>query len=88
MANGGLLAVTGTQLLATCAYHHSTPVVVVSGIYKLSPAFPSDKDLFYNPISPSSILPYDSDAVGDVAVISPYYDYVDPNFVSLFITNV
>jgi translation initiation factor eIF-2B subunit beta len=90
MANGGLIAITGSRMMATCAAQHSTPVVVLSGLYKLTPSFPSKEDLLYEPISPASILPYDDPIFESdgISVLSPYYDYVDPRFVTLFLTNV
>ena len=92
MANGGLIAITGSRLMATCAAQYATPVVVLSGLYKLTPSFPSssNEDLFYEPISPASIFSYDDPIFqsDSIHVLSPYYDYVDPRFVTLFITNV
>lgn len=88
LANGGLMCITGTQILLTCAAHYEIPVVVVTGIYKLSPSFPSDRHALYCPVTPSGLMNYDSAYLDKVTMYSPYYDYVDPNFVSLFITNV
>lgn len=79
---------SGSQLLATCALYHTIPVVVISGIYKLSPAFPSNREIYSCPSSPSSLATYHDDVLGRVTTLSPYYDYVDPGLVSLFITNV
>lgn len=97
MANGGILAVTGSRLLATCAHHHATPVVVLAAMFKLSPCFPANEELYYEPIHPSTLLPFarfdqPSSLLTTIHddnfhVLSPYYDYVDPKFVSLFITN-
>ena len=37
---------------------------------------------------PSGLMEYDSEQLDNVSLYSPHYDYVDPCFVSLFITNV
>ena len=44
LANGGLLAHTGAHMIAQAAKHHSVPLVVLSGLYKLTPLYPSDQD--------------------------------------------
>jgi translation initiation factor eIF-2B subunit beta len=43
MANGGLLAESGAHNIAMAAKHHSVPVVVVAGLYKLSPLYAFDQ---------------------------------------------
>lgn len=89
MANGGLIAVSGTQSIAAAANYHSIPVVVCTGLYKLSPLFPMDHELLNLCVSPSSVTNYaDGDIVEHVEVVAPYFDYVAPELVSLFITNV
>ncbi|KAJ9073383.1 GCD complex subunit gcd7 [Entomophthora muscae] len=89
MANGGLIAVSGTQSIAAAAHYHSTPVVVLTGLYKLSPLFPMDHELLNICVSPSTVTNYaDGDIVEHVEVVAPYFDYVAPELVSLFITNV
>lgn len=88
LANGGLIAVAGSQLLATCAVYHTVPVIVVSGIYKLSPLFPSNIDLLCSPGNPSSLSKYEDDILCNITTIAPFFDYVDPSMVSLFLTNV
>jgi translation initiation factor eIF-2B subunit beta len=42
LANGGLLAPTGTKMLALAAKHFSVPIVVVTTTLKICPYFPSD----------------------------------------------
>lgn len=37
LANGGLRAVNGTHTLALAAKHHSTPLIVCTPMFKLSP---------------------------------------------------
>lgn len=90
MANGGLIAVTGTRLVAVSAAQHATPVVILSGLYKLTPSFASQEDFFIQPITPAAMVNQDdcmfeSDKVD---VLCPYFDYVDPKYVTIFLTNV
>ena len=89
LANGGLVAVTGSHLLAAAAKHHSTPVLVCTALYKLSPLFAYDSDTFNVSVSPHNVLHYQEGSITDkVTVSNPYYDYVEPRLVSLFIHNL
>ncbi|CAG8722275.1 4902_t:CDS:2, partial [Ambispora leptoticha] len=88
LANGGLIAVSGTQMVASAAKHHSTPVVVCTGLYKLSPLYPYDVDSFNDLVAPDSVLNFDQgELVDNITLLNPYYDYVTPEHVDLFITN-
>ncbi|EPZ33256.1 nagb/rpia/CoA transferase-like protein [Rozella allomycis CSF55] len=86
MADGGLMSVAGSQQLAVAAKHHSTPVVVCTGLFKLAPVHPHDHDAFNLFLSPSSALPLKNND-GKVDVLQPSFDYVDAGLVTLFITN-
>ncbi|GAN09938.1 translation initiation factor eIF-2B subunit beta [Mucor ambiguus] len=89
LANGGLVAVTGSHLLAAAAKHHSTPVLVCTALYKLSPLFAYDSDTFNVTVSPHNVLQFQEGSITDKVTISnPYYDYVQPGLVSLFIHNL
>lgn len=48
LANGGVMAQSGSHLVALAANHHSVPFVVLAGLHKLSPHFPHDPSLTYN----------------------------------------
>lgn len=89
MANGGVIAHAGSQAVALAAKHHSVPVVVCAGLYKLSPLYPSDLDRLIKLENPSSILPFDAEIThsGDVQLYNPVFDYIAPEMVSLFVTN-
>ncbi|CAG8552176.1 8655_t:CDS:2 [Rhizophagus irregularis] len=88
LANGGLISVSGTQMVATAAKHHSTPVVVCTGLYKLSPLYPYDEDSFNDLVAPDPVMSFDEgELIDKVTILNPYYDYVSPELVSLFITN-
>ncbi|EOD38837.1 hypothetical protein EMIHUDRAFT_77802 [Emiliania huxleyi CCMP1516] len=92
MANGGLYASASCHLLAIAAQHHSVPLVVCAGLYKLAPLFPSGPEQYNSLLSPQPLLPYggvDEEAQRvPVHVVNPAYDYVPPELVSLLITNI
>lgn len=88
-ANGGLIAPSGTVLMAAAAKHHSTPVFVVTGMYKLTPVYPENHDHFNLFGSPDPVVPFaDGEIIEDIDAVNPFFDYVPPNLVSLFVTNV
>ncbi|KAG0304557.1 Translation initiation factor eIF-2B subunit beta [Linnemannia gamsii] len=83
-----LVAISGTHMMAAAAKHHSIPVVVCTGLYKLSPLYPHDEDSFNVVMNPDAVLGFEEgDLMEKVIVTNPYYDYVSPEFVNLFITN-
>jgi translation initiation factor eIF-2B subunit beta len=89
LANGGLVAAAGTRVIARAAKVHQTPVVVVSGVYKLSPVYPFDFDSLIEYGDASKVLPYeDGDLVEQIDVQNPLYDYVPAELVDLYITNL
>ncbi|KAJ3479093.1 hypothetical protein NLI96_g9306 [Meripilus lineatus] len=89
LANGGMFAITGSLLAATAARVHSTPVVVCAGQFKLTPLWNLYHD--YGALDfadPSSVLGFEEGSLVDkVDVLNPYYDYVGPELVDVFITN-
>lgn len=87
-ANGGLIAPSGSMLMAAAAKHHSTPVFVVTGLYKLTPVYPENHDHFNLFGSPDPIVPFaDGSIIEDIDAVNPFFDYVPPNLVNLFVTN-
>ncbi|KAJ5489664.1 translation initiation factor eIF-2B subunit beta [Penicillium diatomitis] len=89
LANGGLVAAAGTRVIARAAKVHQTPVVVVSGVYKLSPVYPFDFESLIEYGDASKVLPYeDGDLVDQIDVQNPIYDYVPAELVDLYITNL
>ncbi|PIA13914.1 nagb/rpia/CoA transferase-like protein [Coemansia reversa NRRL 1564] len=89
MANGGLIATSGTHIVAAAAHHHATQVVVCAGPYKHSPWFPFNDDRFNILLSPDAVLPYrEGDLVNTVDVVSPKYDYVPPELVDIFVDSM
>ncbi|TAQ83736.1 hypothetical protein B7494_g7937 [Chlorociboria aeruginascens] len=89
IANGGLIAAAGARIIATAAKVHRTPVIVVSGIYKLSPEYPFEFKSLIEYGDPGSIVGYDDGALVDsLEVDNPLFDYVPPDLVDLYITNL
>ncbi|RFU28677.1 hypothetical protein B7463_g7651, partial [Scytalidium lignicola] len=89
IANGGLIAAAGARLIAKAAKVHRTPVIVVSGIYKLSPEYPFEFDSLIEYGNPGNIIAYSDGALVDsLEVDNPVFDYVPPDLVDLYITNL
>ncbi|KAL1639802.1 GCD complex subunit gcd7 [Diplodia intermedia] len=89
LANGGLVAAVGARTIAKAAKMHQTPVVVVSGVYKLSPVYPFDVDELIEYGDAGAVVPYqDGDFVDKVDVVNPLFDYVPADLVDLYITNL
>ncbi|KAJ9107367.1 hypothetical protein QFC21_000817 [Naganishia friedmannii] len=89
LANGGFFTVSGAHIAAMAARAHSTPVVVVAGQFKFAPAWNLHHDIAALDFGdPSDILGYEEGELLDkVEVANPFYDYVKPDLVNLFITN-
>uniref|UniRef100_A0A5F8ATZ7 Translation initiation factor eIF2B subunit beta n=1 Tax=Macaca mulatta TaxID=9544 RepID=A0A5F8ATZ7_MACMU len=89
LANGALRAVTGTHTLALAAKHHSTPLIVCAPMFKLSPQFPNEEDSFHKFVAPEEVLPFtEGDILEKVSVHCPVFDYVPPELITLFISNI
>ena len=91
LANGGLVSASGSNLVALAAATNAVPVVCLTGIYKLTPTFPhEDQDTLNDLLSPSSVIDYASlqGMGGSVDFVNPLHDYVRPEHVKLYVTNV
>ncbi|KUJ15688.1 translation initiation factor-like protein eIF-2B subunit beta [Mollisia scopiformis] len=89
IANGGLVAAAGARIIARAAKAHRTPVIVLSGVYKLSPEHPFEFESLIEYGDPGSIVGYeDGTLVEKMEVDNPLYDYVPPDLVDLYITNL
>lgn len=92
LANGGLIASSGCNLVALAAQHNSVPVVCTTGMFKLCPLFPHEgQDTLNDLVSPSSVIDYaevNEKLLGDVEFVNPVYDYIKPEHINLYITNV
>ena len=89
LVNGDIVAAAGAKAIAKAAKLHCTPVVVLSGVYKLSPVYPFDPDALMENGDPSKVISYeDGDFVDKVEIENPLFDYVPVELVSLYITNL
>lgn len=89
LANGGLVAAAGAKVVAKAASMHRTPVIVLSGVYKLSPVYPFDIDSLMENGDPGRVIGYeDGDLVNKVELENPLFDYIPPELVDLYITNL
>ena len=89
LANGGLVAAAGTRMIARAAKVHQTPVVVVSGVYKLSPVYPFDFEALIEYGDAGKVIDYsEGDLVDRIDVQNPLDDYVPAELVDLYITNL
>lgn len=88
MANGGLISYNGVYNICLAAQTYSIPIVVVSGIFKLTPMYPFDHETFNEHLSPDKI--YDCkfpDNMSNIMFNSPAYDYIPPEFITIFVTD-
>ncbi|XP_057807839.1 uncharacterized protein LOC131022401 [Salvia miltiorrhiza] len=98
MANGGVIAPVGLNMVSLAAKRHAVPFVVLAGVHKLCPLYPHNPEVLLNELkSPSELLDFGefSDCldfgIGNgsslIHVVNPAFDYVPPDLVSLFITD-
>ncbi|KAL9675725.1 hypothetical protein QQ045_003931 [Rhodiola kirilowii] len=98
MANGGIIAPIGLNMVALAAQRHAVPFVVLAGSHKLCPLYPHNPEVLLNELrSPSELLDFGefSDCMDFgtgpgsplLHVVNPAFDYVPPKLVSLFITD-
>ncbi|CAI9770474.1 unnamed protein product [Fraxinus pennsylvanica] len=98
MANGGVIAPVGLNMVALPAQRHAVPFVVLAGVHKLCPLYPHNPEVLLNELkSPSELLDFGEFSgcldfgCGSgsplLHVVNPAFDYVLPNLVSLFITD-
>jgi translation initiation factor eIF-2B subunit beta len=87
LSSGGLLASAGASNIAAAAQAHKVPVLSLSGIYKLSPKSTFDPRLLRE-IGDAGALGGSEDLWDDIDVVNPLWDYVPPEKVNLYITNL
>ncbi|XP_064387287.1 translation initiation factor eIF2B subunit beta-like [Halichondria panicea] len=91
MADGGLKALNGAHQLALAAKHHSIPVLVCAALFKFSPEYlcSYDQDTFNKIVAPHDVLSFtDGEFVSKVHVQNPVFDFVPPDLITLFISNI
>ncbi|KAI4278131.1 MAG: hypothetical protein LQ337_001275 [Flavoplaca oasis] len=89
LADGSLVAPSGAKAITQAASMHRTPVIVLSGVYKLSPVYPSDVGMLVDFGDPSSIVGSDQGSFPEkIDVMNPLFDHVPADLVDLYITNL
>ncbi|KAL8853214.1 MAG: hypothetical protein Q9221_001948 [Calogaya cf. arnoldii] len=89
LADGSLVASAGARTLAQAASMHQTPVIVLSGVYKLSPVYPSETGTLIEFGDPNSVIGYDQGSfLEKIDVNNPLFDHVPADLVNLYITNL
>ena len=92
LANGGLVAPSGCNIVALAAKQNSVPVVAVAGMFKLCPLYPHEgQDTLNDLISPSSVVDYSlmgDPVLSEVEFVNPVHDYITPQLIDLFVTNI
>ncbi|TPX49206.1 S-methyl-5-thioribose-1-phosphate isomerase [Synchytrium endobioticum] len=89
MSNGGLVAISGTAAIAAAAKFYNKPVVVCTGLYKLSYNYPFDPESYSILAAPDAVHSFhEGDIIDKVDVLNPIFEYVKPELISLFITNI
>jgi translation initiation factor eIF-2B subunit beta len=88
LANGGVLATTGASNICWAAKYHKVPVLVLTGLHKLCPLYAFDQNTFNEQGAPSDLLQFGHDFEGQVEIENAAFDYVPPDLVSLFVTNL
>jgi len=93
LADGGLQSIAGSHMIAVSASHHSVPLIVVSAMYKLSPQFfrSADHDTFNQFFSPEKVFPQANSGAlisPSLDIPCPLFDYVPPDLVTLFVSNI
>ena len=89
LANGGLVSGRGANLAALAAHRMAVPVTCVTGAsYQLCPMYPHQgQDTLQEWLAPPR-LDISSMEKGRVDCIVPRHDYIDPQLLTLYITNV
>lgn len=89
VANGGVMATAGAAAIARAAKEHGTAVIVLSGVYKLSPANPFAEDSLIEWGSSSSFVDFaDGIMVNNVEIRSALTEMVPASFIDTYITNL
>lgn len=92
LANGGLFALSGTLGTVLAAKAHAKPVMVVTGQFKFAPTW----NLYHDHGAvdfqgPGAVVGFDGSGGGGgvegAEASNPFYDYIRPELINLFVTN-
>jgi translation initiation factor eIF-2B subunit beta len=89
LANGGIVCYTGAHMMCIAAHEYAKPVIVISGVFKQTPLHGFEASSENNLHSPLSIyIPRNEDDQSNIDVCVPAHDYVPPDLISLYITDM
>ncbi|GJN67929.1 GCD complex subunit gcd7 [Purpureocillium lilacinum] len=89
VANGGVVTDAGATAIARAAREQGNAVIVLSGVYKLSPDNPFDEDSLIEWGDPSTYVSYeDGIMVNSAEIRTPVMELVPPEFIDTYITNL
>merc|ERR1719334_2058842 len=91
LADGGVVALSGSRSVALAAKHYSVPLIVLGSNYKLTPRFLSQGDSQSACIlsSPAEVLgDLEGATKGKISSVNPVLEFVPPSLVTLFISNL
>lgn len=89
LADGGLVAAAGAKGIAKAARMHRTPVLVISGVYKLSPVYTFDVEKLIEHGDPSNIVAFEEGSlIEKIDLNNPLFDYIAADLVDLYVTNL
>lgn len=87
--NGSCVSSAGVASVCECAQQYRTPVLAVTGLYKLSPRYPFDIESLIEVGDTGKVSNFtDCVTVDAVEVINPLYDYIPPNHIDICVTNL
>lgn len=85
--NSGFVSAAGSSLVAQAAEAHRVPVVALGAIYRLTPMPALDSEELIEDGDAGRVTDY-KDLDDAINVINPISDYIPPDLVSLFVTNM
>ncbi|KAL8972609.1 MAG: hypothetical protein Q9183_000443, partial [Haloplaca sp. 2 TL-2023] len=89
LSDGSLVAAAGAKAVAQAAHMHRAPVIVLGGIYQISPVNVFDTEKLIDYGDPADIIPFGQrDILEKISVRSPLYDHISAKSVDLYITNL
>ncbi|PHH72768.1 hypothetical protein CDD80_4265 [Ophiocordyceps camponoti-rufipedis] len=89
LSNGGVVADSGAATVARAAKEAGSAVVVLAGLYKLSPDQPFDEDSLIEWASPSTFVGFDDGPlVEDIEVRTAATELVPPELIDMYMTNL
>lgn len=87
LGGGGVLTEAGVNAVTCAAKHYSVPVLVLTPLHKMVPLH-GDKDRTMTVSIPKNTLSYERCNSISVQVYAPTFDFLLPEHISLFITNL